>query len=434
MDSATGPTVQQVTTADSKNHSSMTTQPTARLDKHAWYVLALVTIFWIADGYDTFVLLITARPTLHDILPASAMPQFSRYLGILVAVTLAGWATGGILGGWFGDRLGRRKTMITGIFIYSLSTTLSAATHSLVPFAITRFFTGIGIGAEWGVGTSLLQEVWPEKWRTKGAGLLQSGFSIGGVMISGIWILVGSTLGLSWRWMYLFGIIPLVILAFVHRSIPESTRWVRHRSRSGQQALLASPELRRNLIGAMVVSISITGGWWAVASFLPTFVSSLVRDPRQIAFYAGWSGVLYNVGEIAGCIVLGFQAERWGRRKTTVFYFLGSLVIVPIVFLGLKTVTAVTWAQLVAGYFTGGLYSWYTVHTPELFPTRFRATAISIIFSGSRYLAMIGSITAGSLAAALGGFRVAVYFAPIYLVGIVAVLLLPETRGKGLPD
>src|ERR1700727_2146886 len=161
------------------------------LDRHAWNVLILAMIFWLADGYDTLVLLITARPTLHVILPPEAQPQFAPYLGLLVAITLAGWATGGILGGWLGDRLGRRKTMIAGVLLYSVATTLSAATSSLIPFALTRFFTGIGIGAEWGVGTSLLQEVWPEKWRTKGAGLLQSGFSIGGVLISGVWILVG---------------------------------------------------------------------------------------------------------------------------------------------------------------------------------------------------------------------------------------------------
>src|ERR1700760_3681975 len=106
------------------------------LDRRAWNVLILATIFWIADGYDTFVLLITARPTLHDILPPEAQPQFSTYLGVLVAITLAGW---------FGDPLGRRKTMIAGVLLYSVATTLSAATSSFIPFALTRFFTGIGI-------------------------------------------------------------------------------------------------------------------------------------------------------------------------------------------------------------------------------------------------------------------------------------------------
>jgi MFS family permease len=405
------------------------------LHRNAWIVLIIATVFWIADGYDTFVLLVTARATLHGILTPEELPHFSTFLGGLVAVTLAGWGTGGILGGWLGDKLGRRKTMIAGVLLYSVATTLSAATSSLIPFALTRFFTGIGIGAEWGVGTSLLQEVWPERWRTKGAGLLQSGFSIGGVLVSGVWILVGSVFGLSWRWMYLFGIFPLIIVIFVFNSIPESTKWVRQKSSEAKQALLDTPALRRNLVAAMLVSISITGGWWAVASFLPTYVSSLVDQSRDAAFYAGWAGTLYNVGEIGGCIVFGFQAESWGRRPTTIFYLIGSFVIVPVVFRGLQTVSQVTLAQLVAGYFTGGLYSWYTVHTPELFPTRFRATAISIVFSGSRYLAMIGAITAGTLAAALGGFgKVAVYFAPIYFLGVIAVLWLPETRGKGLPD
>ena len=76
-------------------HSLVDGEEEKVLDRHAWNVLILVTIFWIADGYDTFVLLITARPTLHDILPPEALPQFSTYLGLLVAITLAGWATGG---------------------------------------------------------------------------------------------------------------------------------------------------------------------------------------------------------------------------------------------------------------------------------------------------------------------------------------------------
>ncbi|PLZ00240.1 MFS transporter [Burkholderia sp. WAC0059] len=405
------------------------------LTREAWGVLAIVTIFWIADGYDTFVLLVTGRPALAELLAPGTVPVFARYLGYLVTVTLAGWATGGILGGLLGDRLGRRRTMLLGVVLYSMATTASALTSTWVWLALARFLTGVGIGAEWGVGTSLLQEVWPEKWRTRGAGLLQAGFSVGGLLVSGLWILLGAKLGLSWRWMYLFGLVPLLIILAVYRHIPESTRWTKSRRDVSAASLFAQPQVRRHMIGALAVSISITGGWWAVTSFLPTFVASLAHDPRHAASLAGWAGALYNFGEIVGCIALGFLAERWGRKPTTIVYLLGSLLIVPVVFAGLGSAQAVTAAQLVSGFFTGGLYSWYAIHTPELFPTRIRATAISVVFSGARYLAMAGAMAAGTLAAALGGFgKVALWFAPVYLLGVIAVLFLPETLGRGLPD
>jgi hypothetical protein len=95
---------------------------------------------------------------------------------------------------------------------------------------------------------------------------------------------------------------------------------------------------------------------------------------------------------------------------------------------------AATWLQLAAGFLTGGVYSWYTVHTPELFSTAHRATAISMVFSGSRYIAMVGAVLTGTLATALGGFgRAAAIVAPIYLIGMIAVFFLPETKGEPLP-
>jgi MFS family permease len=318
--------------------------------------------------------------------------------------------------------------------VYSVFTACSALADTWWVFGLTRFFTGIGIGAEWGVGTSLLQEVWPEKWRAKGAGLLQSGFSVGGVLVSGLWVLLGSTLGLSWRWMYLFGVLPLVVVLLVRRHIPESQRWAaRRRDRTGVAQLFA-PGVRRNFLAALAVSVAITGGWWAVSSFLPSFVGSLVDDPKRIAFYTGWAGALYNLGEIAGCVLLGFLAESWGRKLSIQAYFLGSLAIVPIVFLTVHDAATATWLQLIAGFLTGGVYSWYTVHTPELFATSIRATAISVVFSGSRYLAMAGAVLIGPLSSAVGGFGpAAAIFTPIYLLGVLAVLFLPETKGKPLP-
>lgn len=403
------------------------------LDRRAWGVLGLTLVFWVADGYDTFVLLITARPTLTDLLDPGQLHSLASYQGYLVAITLAGWATGGIAGGVVGDRLGRRRTMLVAVAVYSVFTACSALAWNWEVFGATRFLTGVGIGAEWGVGTSLLQEVWPERWRTKGAGLLQAGFSVGGVLVSGLWVLLGSTYGLSWRWMYLFGFIPLIIVLAVRRRIPESQRWASARSRVRVRELLG-PGVRRNFLGALVVSIAITGGWWAVSSFLPSFVGGLVHDPKRIAFFTGWAGALYNLGEIVGCVALGFLAERWGRKGSIQVYFLGCLVIVPVVFLAVHDAAAATWLQLIAGFLTGGVYSWYTVHTPELFATAHRATAISVVFSGSRYLAMAGAIFIGPLATAVGGFgRAAALFTPIYLIGMLAVLFLPETKGKPLP-
>jgi MFS family permease len=408
-------------------------RPARTLGKNAWGVLAITMVFWIADGYDTFVLLITDKPTLLNLLPASQHADISRYIGYLLAITLCGWATGGILGGIAGDRLGRRGTMLAGVVVYSVATVLSAVTGTWWLFGITRFFTGVGIGAEWGVGTSLLQEVWPERWRTRGAGLLQAGFSVGGLIVSALWVLIGSTYGLSWRYMYLFGIIPLIIVLLVFRHIPESDRWAA-RERVSRSELRAAG-LWSRFVAALLVSVAITGGWWAVSSYLPTFVGGLVSDPRRTAFFTGWAGALYNVGEIAGCIAMGFLADWWGRKGVTLVYFAGSVVVVPVVFLALHDVTTVLWLQIVTGFFTGGLYSWYAIHTPELFPTRMRATAISSVFSSARYLAMIGSIASGTVATALGGFgKAAAIFTPIYLVGVVAIFFLPETRGQGLPD
>ncbi|MEW2545770.1 MFS transporter [Streptomyces sp. NPDC047002] len=399
----------------------------------SWLVLAITLVFWVADGYDTFVLIITGKPALLDLLPAGQAAAVPRYMGYLLAITLAGWATGGIVGGIVGDRLGRRRTMVAGVALYSLATVVAATTGTWWLLGVTRFFTGVGIGAEWGVGTSLLQETWPERWRTRGAGLLQAGFSLGGLVVSALWVLVGSTWGLSWRWMYVFGVLPLVVIALVYRRIPESARWASGGGR-GERAGLLRGATGRRFLAALGVSVAITVGWWAVSSYQPTFVGGLVADPRRTAFYTGWAGALYNVGEIAGCIAFGFLAEAWGRRATTLVFLAGSCVIVPVVFLGLHEAGPATLAQLAAGLFTGGLYSWYAVHTPELFATRMRATAISAVFSGARYLAMIASVVSGSLASALGGFdRAAVIFTPVYLLGAVAVLCLPETRGKGLP-
>jgi MFS family permease len=403
------------------------------LSSRQWAVLGITVLFWLFDGYETFALLLTIGPSLHDLLPANALSTLPRVAAYLISITLFGWAVGGVIGGVIGDRIGRRRTMIGAVVLYSIFTGTSALAPTWQLLALTRFLTGVGIGAEWGVGTSLLQEVWPEKQRTKGAGLLQAAFSGGFVVASVLWIVLGGWFGGSWRWMYAVGIVPALFVAVLGRSIPESERWtkVTHAGTAIGATLRAHA---RDLIIAIIVSISITLGFWAISSWVPTYAATLAPDQRTGVYYASWAGMLYAIGEILGCIAFGFLAEAVGRRGTLIFYLVGSVLITPVVFLWVKDPLTVILLQIVNGFLTGGLYGWFAVHPPEIFPTSIRSTAISLIFNSARFLAMFGPILASSLIAFFGGYGpAATTLASVFVIGIVGVLFLPETKGKPLP-
>lgn len=398
-------------------------------------VLAVTMLFWAFDGYETFALITTGPASLQALLPASELPSLSRYFGYLLAISLAGWTIGGIAGGFAGDRIGRRKTMIGAVLLYGIFTGFSALSPSWEVLALTRLLTGLGIGAEWAVGTALLQEVLPASARTKGAGLLQGTFSAGGLLVSLIWVIFNSGGGVSWRWVYVIGVLPAFLVVLLRKRIPESDRWRSHRRALTRQVLkeLVGPALRGRMILALLVSLAITVGFWGSSSYLPVFVGSLAPD--RMSFYTGWASALYNAGEIVGCTMFAYWAERWGRKPAAIGYLLGALVIVPIVFLTIHNAGAAVMLQLIAGYAGGGVFSWYTVHTPELFPTAVRASAIGAIFNVTRSLACVGALLTGTVAAALGGVGYAAAAAAgVYLLGVFAVLGLRETKGLPLPD
>src|SRR6201996_8386749 len=403
------------------------------LTRRQWSVLVITMLFWLFDGYETYALLLTIGPSLHQLLPPAELSALPKVAAYLISITLFGWAVGGVLGGVIGDRLGRRRTMISAVILYSIFTGTSALAPNWQILALTRFLTGVGIGAEWGVGTSLLQEMWPARLRTKGAGVLQAAFSGGFVVASLLWIVLGGSFGGSWRWMYAVGILPALFVAVLAREIPESERWTKVNPSMAAIGSALRANLQ-NLIGALIVSISITLGFWAISSWVPTYAATLAPDPKTGVYYAGMAGLLYAIGEIFGCIGFGFLAETWGRRGTLAFYLAGSIVITPIVFLWVHDATIVVLLQIVNGFLTGGLYGWFAVHPPEIFPTSIRSTAISRIFNSARFLAMFGPILASSLIAFFGGYGpAATTLASIFAIGIIAVLFLPETKGRPLP-
>jgi len=280
------------------------------LTRAQWRVLLASNLGWLFDGFEIYALFLTVGFALHQLTEASQYAQIPRYAGYVLATTVFGWATGGVIGGIVADYIGRKRTMMLAVLAYTLTTGLSAIAWNWQSFAILRFLVGVGIGSEWVTGASLVSEVWPDHARGKGGGLLQSGAGIGSFLASGVWLLIGDMGPNAWRYMYLIGVLPALLVLWLRRSMPESSRWeeanerrrMAHAQRQsgvvleGVDAALTrstvvdmftDPMIRRRLVPAFLMMLSVTFGFWGVATFVPTYVGAVATKMQLNApFYS----------------------------------------------------------------------------------------------------------------------------------------------------
>src|SRR5215831_16051057 len=204
------------------------------LNREQWRVLVASNLGWLFDGFEIYALFVTVGFALRQLLDVAQQAQVPRYAGYILATTVFGWATGGVIGGIIADYIGRKRTMILAVLAYSFTTGLSAFAWDWVSFALLRFLVGVAIGSEWATGASIVSELWPDHARGKGGGLLQCGAGLGSILVSLVWLGItsdslGAWLGTqgphAWRYLYLIGVLPALVVLWIRRNIPESPRW-----------------------------------------------------------------------------------------------------------------------------------------------------------------------------------------------------------------
>src|SRR5262249_21317094 len=164
---------------------------------------------------------------LRQLLDPASYPQIPVYAGTVIALTLLGWAIGGMIGGVVADYIRRKRAMMLAILAYSILTGLSAFAWDWLSFAVLRFLVGLAIGSEWVTGTSIVSELWPDKNRGKGVGLMQCGFGIGFFLASLAWLFISPIGPDAWRVLFLLGVAPALLTLWIRRAIPESDKWER---------------------------------------------------------------------------------------------------------------------------------------------------------------------------------------------------------------
>src|SRR2546423_419329 len=160
-----------------------------QLNRYHWLVFAMASLAWLFDCLDQQLFLLARNSAMKALLPAGS--DLKLYGGYATAIFVAGWATGGLIFGAIGDRLGRARTLTFAILIYSLCTGLSAFSKGWLDFAFYRFITGLGVGGVFGLAVALVADSLPEKSRPGALGALQALSAVGNITAG----LVGMTLG-----------------------------------------------------------------------------------------------------------------------------------------------------------------------------------------------------------------------------------------------
>src|SRR5262249_45511364 len=152
----------------------MDASPALSDSRGKWMALAAALLGWLFDGFEMGMFPLVGPKALDELLKShgAANATVNGWFGVIMAVFLIGAASGGVLFGWLGDRVGRVRAMSFSILTYALFTGLCGFATAPWHIAASRFVASLGMGGEWALGVSLVIELWPDRSRVFLAGLI----------------------------------------------------------------------------------------------------------------------------------------------------------------------------------------------------------------------------------------------------------------------
>jgi MFS family permease len=431
--------------------------------RYQWTVLFAAWLGWGFDVFDGLLFNYVAPNCVPTLLGIPLGTQEAKvatlfWTGLLTSILLLGWAVGGILFGRLADRLGRTRTLLLTMLIYSLGTAACAFAPNIWVLAACRLVASLGIGGEWAAGASMVAEVVPENRRVEAGALLYTSAPAGLFLATWLtWQISGVAFAdspeWSWRLVFLCGLIPAAAAFVVRWFVEEPERWkeVAQKAPPARFAELFSPQWRLVTLSGFGMALVALLTWWSCNAFIPVVSTALAqveaatRGLDKLAttqLVEGWKATAtnaFNLGGLIGTLLTVPASKYLGRRVMFGMYFLGSgLAILGAFGLDLSPEMRL-YAYFPIGLTVFGVFGSFTYYLPELYPTRLRASGSGFCYNAGRVVAAAGPYVVGSVAAAGAGSPAvilnalfAVAFVP--LAGLLFIPLVVETRGQTLPD
>jgi MFS family permease len=344
------------------------------------------------------------------------------------------------------------------MLLYALGTAACAGATSIWMLIAFRAVASLGIGGEWAAGAAMVAEVVPERRRVEAGALLYTSapaglflatfvnFKIAGVVFRG-------SPETSWRYVFLFGLVPAAVAFVVRLFVREPERWKSAADGTSRPRLaeLFTPEHRRLTLSGFAMAVIALIAWWGVNAFIPMVSTGLAQSTAKaagldrgatLALVESWKATatnMFNLGGLIGTLLTIPAAKVMGRRRMfAIYYFLSGLAVLATFGLDLPPETRL-YMYFFIGVTVFGVFGSFTYYLPELFPTRLRGTGAGFCYNVGRIIAAAGPFLVGTIAAR-GADALTSAISVLFWIGVVplagaGLALTPwviETRDREL--
>jgi len=443
--------------------------------RYQWLVLVIASLGWIFDTFEGQIFVTSMNEMMSSLLPADVpLEKRDAVAKLALGVFLIGGAVGGVFFGMLSDRIGRARTMVITILMYSVFTGLTAFSQNAWQMIVLRFFVAMGVGGEWAVASAMVAEVIPRWARVRSLGIFHATSTLGSYLAiaAGAFIVGNPAIqteaipDLNWRLAFGIGVLPALLTIWIRVKLKEPESWKKAQEvakrdptkRVGRIGDLFKGELRRKtLVGVALASIGLATFWGVKIYGRNLMRSAAEREvvvqnvgssmDNQAALEANFSQIkkkemtghfLVMTGGLLGMLAFGPISERLGRRGAFSFFFVGGFASSALLF-GVFTEKSIGfyWMALpVFGFLVSGIHSGYAIYFPELFPSRLRGTGGGFCFNMGRIIAAPVLFLTAWMQQSMGFTtnQTATWLSGFFLLGLIVVRYAPETRGEDLPE
>ena len=397
-----------------------------RITGYMWVVMFVAVAGYVFDAFEVMVYsnaLIEIKKEFNFNFAGS---------GTVMTLSLLGYAFGGLFWGPMTDRIGRVKVMMWTVAGYAAFTGLTALSWNVISLVSFRFLMGFFAGGEWDAGAALLTETWPPKYRGRVIGVMQAGWPLGAIIASLVYAGIAPIWG--WRYVFLSGIVPAVIVFIIRLSIKETTSFRDHQAKKVQVSwteIFQGKYLKRTIMFILISFIGLLT-YWCTGAWIP----AMLRAERGMTiFQSSMWFIVVEIGDWSGKASFGWVTDRIGRRPAFTVYWLLAFVCVPL-FVFYSTIPALLGVLGFMLGFSMGFFSGYPLYGSELWPTAMRATGMGIAYTGiARMGSTFGPMAIGAIADKAGiGTAMSIMSLALLLAIVIIWTMGHETKGKTLTE